>query len=574
MKSSETAPKPIQLTFPECRETRQVLIISLCITGAIFAWFAKLRLNVGNPHYGDIFRLLVREQDFFAALPFAIVLLAGLLGPVRRAGRAIAAWCGRNSAFVAAATAILLGIGANLIYHAQPLTMDEYAPYFQSQIFAAGELAARYPPELIDWLIAKRYQGQFFSVARDTGGVVSIYWPGFALLLAPFTAAGVPWLLNPVIGGATVLVMHRIARELFTGDERAGLVVLLTVASPAVTLNAISFYAMPAHLLASALFALLLLRPSAARAVIAGLVGSFALVLHNPVPHLLFALPWFLYLAMRPDRLRLLAALVAGYLPLCLVLGWGWALYLQGFGRASPIGDFATPLAATQGALHGLTGLLHLPSGWVVEVRLIGLAKLWLWAAPGMVALAAIGFWRSRNETGFWFALGISALLTYFGYFLVPYDQGHGWGYRYFHAAWLALPLFAVRAVDPVNDTSEAAGGVIRGYIAGCAMIGLVVMTSVQALQMERFMSRHLSQLPVSEHGESKVIFIDSSAGFYAEDLAQNDPFLRNSVLVLISRGREADEAMMRKRFPGLELLSSGTRGSVWGIPAARGGAG
>ena len=100
-----------------------------------------------------------------------------------------------------------------------------------------------------------------------------------------------------VIGGATLVVMHRIALKLFGSEESAGYVVLLTLASPAVTINALSYYTMPAHLLANALFMLLLLNPSPARALGAGLVGSIALVLHNPVPHLLFALPWIAWLA-------------------------------------------------------------------------------------------------------------------------------------------------------------------------------------------------------------------------------------------------------------------------------------
>jgi hypothetical protein len=41
---------------------------------------------------------------------------------------------------------------------------------------------------------------------------------------------------------------------------------------------------MAAHLLMNVLYALLL-KPSAARALAAGLVGSLAFTLHNPLPH-------------------------------------------------------------------------------------------------------------------------------------------------------------------------------------------------------------------------------------------------------------------------------------------------
>jgi len=85
--------------------------------------------------------------------------------------------------------------------------------------------------------------------------------------------------------------MNRLAKRLFQSVEAAGLVTLFTVASPVFFADGISYYSMTAHMLANALFALLLLQPTTKRLIAAGIVGSFALSLHNPVPHALFALP-------------------------------------------------------------------------------------------------------------------------------------------------------------------------------------------------------------------------------------------------------------------------------------------
>ena len=41
---------------------------------------------------------------------------------------------------IAITTASLLALGTLVIYHNHPLAMDEYAAYFQSRVFAAGEL--------------------------------------------------------------------------------------------------------------------------------------------------------------------------------------------------------------------------------------------------------------------------------------------------------------------------------------------------------------------------------------------------------------------------------------------------
>ncbi len=546
--------------------------IALGVTLMIFLWIGALRIGTDGTATQDIFLHLVREQDFWTLIPQAALLCAGLLPPVQAAGLALAGAMGRHPVRTAVATTLVLALGAKFIYHAHPLSMDEYAPYFQSEVFAQLRLAAQYPPGLVDWLVPSAFQGVFFAIARGTGEVASSYFPGMALLLTPFSALGAPWLLNPLIGGLTVIVVGRIARALWPDDERQGLAMLFTLASPAVTVNAMSFYSMPAHLLLNAIFLLLLLRSGNARLLLAGFVGSTALVLHNPVPHLLFAAPFVLWLAAREGRFRALGALALGYLPLVLLLGWGWSHYLREFVSAAA----ATRPAAGGGLSAGLVGemfdrllyvaaiLMKLPDFWVVEMRIVGLAKLWIWAAPGLVAAAAIGMWRCRDEKGLWLVLACAALLTYFGYFMVRFDQGHGWGYRYFHSAWLLLPLFALRAIEPGGAPNGGAGAGLKAYLAGCACAGLLVMNVFQGGMVERFISRHLDQSPGARDGRAEIVFIDFSRGSFRQDLVQNDPFLREPGIFFGSRGSARDTAMMSKNFPDYRQTSSDTRGSVW----------
>ena len=522
-------------------------------------WLAQQRARVGDPYGISIFRHLLLYEDFYAIGPFIAVLALAALAPLRRAGTWLADYCGAHPARVALATTGLLALGTRLVYHWHPLSMDEYAPLFQSQVFAQGRLAGHYPPDMLDWLIPKGLQGNFLLTSHATGAVSSVYWPALSLLQLPFVALRVPWLLNPVLGGATALVMHRLGMALFANRRLAGYVVLFTLASPAVTINAVSYYSMPAHLLASALYALLLVRPTMLRAGMAGVVGSVALTLHNPVPHLLFALPWLVWLACGPDRLRVLGALIAGYLPLCLLLGFGWALYLRGFSAPSGLAASVTAEVAGQTLLHRLGSVLRAPSDAILAARLAGLGKLWLWAMPGLLAAAALGAWSKREDRGLWLVLASGALLTYFGYFLVRFDQGHGWGYRYFHSAWLVLPLFAVAALRSESKLAE--------YLAGCALLGGLVMTAVQAVQVERFIARHLAQLPAAAAGEPRIALIDTKNGYYAWDLVQNDPFLRGERLRLVSHGEAADAAMMAARYPRYVRLNVDSRGSIWGLP-------
>jgi hypothetical protein len=533
-------------------DLRKLLIFSLAVTAALWLAIASERSQIEDPLRTSIFHHLLVHQDYDAAPLFFAILLAALFKPIQRAALALARWCDGHILAVAAASAGFLALGARLAYHAYPLSMDEYAPLFQSGAFAAGRIAGEFPPDLLPWLIPRNFVNVFFR-ADPAGHVISTYWPGFALLLTPFTALKVPWLLNPLIGGATVLVMHRLARELLGRPEAVGLVVLATLASPAVTINAVSYYSMPVHLLANATFALLLLRATARRALIAGFVGSIALVLHNPVPHMVFALPWIVWVALQANRIQLLAALTAGYLPVCLLIGFGWAWYQRGFG-SSPT-DVAAQIGAGQMMLRAAGNVLELPSHLLLMDRLWALGKIWLWAAPALVALALAGGWESRHK-GLWRVLMASAILTLVVYCFVPFDQGHGWGYRYFHSAWLVIPLLAA-----------AANSRLHGYVAACAVLSLVLLNGLRAHQVDSFIREHVAQIPIAPSGTPRVTIIEPLGGYYAADAVQNDPFLRRPTMLLVTRGHSRDAVMMARRFPDYRLLHMDRRGSVWGTP-------
>jgi len=179
--------------------------------------------------------------------------------------------------------------------------------------------------------------------------------------------------------------------------------------------------------------------------------------------------------------------------------------------------------------------------------------------------VAIAGMLRVHRQA-VWRVLAGCALLTLSVYFFVPFDQGHGWGFRYFHATWLVLPLLAVAAVAAEQARNEISSTRLHGYLAACAVLSLVFMTSLRAIQVEDFISRHLAQVPVAPRGETRVTIIEPLGGYYLADLAQNDPFLRERSLVLVTRGPSRDADMMSKRFPQYALLHKDRRGSVWGL--------
>lgn len=544
-----------------------MFIASAVVTAAIAEWAHYLSASARPTALSPIFFRLFAVDDQAGALALLGVVLLAAGAPARDRTRSLLDWLGAHPLAVAIASAAVLCCGAWLVYLAKPLCMDEYAPVFQSQIFAAGRLSGQFPPALLDWLVPHGFQNYFLNVSRVSGRIASAYWPSFALLLTPFTWLGIPWACNPLISGLTVLAVHRLALRIFEDRQAAGLAVLFTIASPVFFADGISFYSMSAHLLANTVYGLLLLAPTARRALCAGLVGSVALTLHNPVPHILFAIPWIVALLRRPGGLRLTGYLCAGYVPLCLLLGVGWFSFSSGLTHAgvASAGDSVTRIGSA----------FALPSSGLWLARSIGVAKLWCWAVPGLVLLCAVGAARWRHHPGC-LLLTASALLTLVGYLFVPFDQGHGWGYRYFASAWMVLPILAAGALTPGPHSPERGGHMWwspepRTFVVACALLTLVGGVGFRALQMHAFIAAHWSHQPGPLGGGRQLVIIDASSSFYAADLVQNDPWLRGNVIRMVSHGPDADAAMMHAEFPGMSRRSTDRFGSVWSSAAAAG---
>jgi hypothetical protein len=557
---------PPQSALSVARSRRALMLFLLCagITLAIFLWIHAMRMGWVRPRVAPIFHFLFIIQDYAGAICAALILIAAIFVPTRFPALALLRRLGSNPLAVAAVTTIALCIGTLTLYHDHPLSMDEYAPLFQSRAFAAGSLTGQFPPALLDWLIPPGFQNAFLYVSRESGEVASFYWPGHALLMTPFTLLGIPWACNAVLSGLTLLFIHRIAMRVFADEAAAGLALLLTISSPVFLADGISYYSMTAHMCVNSLFVLLLLDPTPRRLLAAGIVGSLALTLHNPVPHALFALPWLLWVATRPHAVRNLALLAAGYLPLSLLLGVGWWLFINGLAQEGVT-------AGNSG--HVVSSFFRLPTEPVLVARLMGAAKVWLWAAPVLCALAAIGLWRWRRNTTICL-LACSAALTFIGYLFIWPDQGHGWGFRYFHSAWLALPLLGAAALAAVPDAQPDEwhrDEDVRTYVVASTLLCLLAGVALRGMQIDRFISGHLAQLPQLPQGATaaeRVVIVDPSYSFYGVDLVQNDPFLRGGTIMALTQGQERNAAFVQSIRPGYRRVALDHRGEIW-VPAA-----
>lgn len=516
------------------------------------------RVADAPPYAYRIFLRLFLFNDYAGSLAMLVALVFVLLVPkLRTVVLRMVDWIAEHPLHVVGLAFVLFAAGARFIYMAHPFSMDEYTPRLQAHALATGQLAAHYPPDLLDRIVLPAFQNYFIFVDRTTGEAISGYWPGLALLLTPFVWLGLDWCLNPVLSALALFMIYKLASDVAGSRTAGSWAMLLALASPQFTINAMSWYAMPGELALNLLFLWLLLRPGWKSALVAGLVGGLALLMHNPVPHAVVALPCLLWLACNRERWSRLLAVLVGYAPLGLGLGIWWWVFKSGF--VDP--QAALPLAEHQGvvagALAALSKALSLPTGDLLKARWYAAWKMWIWACPGLLLVLLVPRRLAIAEK----LLVWGFVLTFVFYLFVIFDQGHGWGYRYIHPAWGALPILSGVLLATGSDA-------VRRW--GCAsVVAGLLATPVFLWQTHATIADALAYRPEPPNdGGNWVIFVRMSPGQYRGDLVQNLPGQTNR-LYLIGEGKKRDRDMMASRFPGaLEVLRTDT-GSVWQLPPA-----
>ena len=556
--------KPAHASGDEPFPTVSLRGLRLWVLSLTFAIILLLIYLIGErqaEYFSGIFRVLL-YYDLWYAIAFLLALaLAGMAAS--RAER-LPSLIGRHpwscAALVLAATTIL----APLVYRLYPLSMDEFAVHFQSQTFAAGQLSAFLPVEWLSRLVPPYFHGWFLVISPQTGETISIFWPGFAFVMTPFSALGAGWLCNPVITALTVpAVMYTAARIYPEQPDAAGWAAAFTIASPVFVVMGLSSYAMPGLMLLNILFVMGFLQARPLTLFCSGIAGSLALTFHNPLPHMLFAAPWILWLVWTQGLGRKLIALALGYLPLTLIFGIGWIVL-----RAQVMEMPEQPAEETgiAGIVDRSLGIFVLPDLTVLHMRAAGLVKLWIWSMPGLLVFAVIGAWmKGRNPHIL--LLAASGILTFAGYFIVPFDQGHGWGYRYFHSAWFVLPLLAIGFVVGAQAPLSR-----KAWASALAAASVIIMLPVFLAGTGKFVWSIIDQVPpASSASPLRLTFVYPDRGFAAE-LVQNDPFLDGDDLFLFGSNAEDDARLARALSPEARIVAQTNVGVMWQLPVPEGG--
>jgi hypothetical protein len=531
---------------------RRLALATLTLACAAPAIARLARMEIPFERYPIYERLFAFNDVWQSLAMLAALLLAMVLPPLREAAGKLAAWLGEHPGAGAALTFVGLAAGALFVYRGHPLSMDEYVPWMQAHAFAQGHSAMAYPRDLLDLVVPPRVQGSFIVVDHASGAAMSVYWPGLALLLTPLVAPGLGWCLNPAFGALALWLLHRLASDAVQDSRAGGWAMLAALASPQFTVSAMSWYAMPGELALNLLFLWLLMQPRRRSALIAGLVGGLCLLMHNPVPHALMALPCLTWLALDRSRWQRLLAALVGYVPLGLGLGLAWWLLKAGFGDVA-----AEQPASAAGLLKMLDDVFDWPDSSLLLTRYQAAWKIWIWAVPGLLLIPLMPRSRPLVER----LLLAAFVLTFVFYLFVSYDQGHGWGYRYIHPVWAALPLTA--------GLWMAGGSAQVQRWGGAAMVAGLLATPVFLWQTQATVDHALSYRLAPQGQGDWVVFVSTDTGRYRNDLVQNAAFPASPVF-LVSRGESRDRELMARLYPDAVEVVQDARGSAWRLPAGR----
>lgn len=463
------------------------------------------------------FRLLAVGEPFPIALAGMFSLL--VLWQVSRAPVESAGTCspdsyrplGRRFVAVAIALSMTLTIALALGLHgAFPFSMDEWAVRFQSRVFLQGRTFGA-PDTAIPFL--REVARPVFVLSTGEGnGWVSGYLPAYSLLLAPFEAVGLPWVLNVLCNAGSVLAVAHVGRQLWgPDDDRPVVAALLLAASSQFMATAATTYTMPAHLLVNLLWLAAMMGEGRAW-LWCGPLALVALTLHQPVPHALFAAPFLTRLLVEREWKRFTWILTWWIAAGCVVLWWSGLM----------TGRLPT---------FGANGVLYWPNAATLVVLLLHVMLLFTWSSPLMPLLMLIGCrrWEERTKTERDLAAGIVLSLAFYLCFRLV-TQGHGWGWRYGHQVLASAALLAAtgwprfRAVVGITAA--------RRWLALSVALSVFVQFPTRAKLMRRL------SLPFATAGEwlriqpERYLVIPTDSIWYGQDLVRNEETLNSPVLL------------------------------------------
>lgn len=418
--------------------------------------------------------------------------------------------------------------GGHALMSDYPLTRDELMAQFDQTIFASGSLSAPLPPAWAGYGFA--LVPDFLLDVPGQALLVSAYAPGNAAMRAGFGFLADPSLLNPLLAAVGLVALHRIARRLFADCAGAQWLVLIGyLLSAQIAVNAMTSYAMTAHLAFNLAWLALYLRNRWWSHALAMIIGVLAIGLHQVVFHPLFAGPFILWL-LQNRRWRLFAAYAAVYLAaLCFWISWPHVV-MAAAGLTAQGGD---PAGGVGFLTDRVLPLLLKDHSADIPLMFYNLIRAIVWNAAFLLPFAVLAVPAVRRREGLAFPLAAGILLTVLAMMVLLAYQGHGWGYRYIHGLLGNCLLLAGYGYRKLARSDER---LATGYAAVLAA-GTVPIAAWLLMTTHNFVAPYARLTALIERQDADFAIIDSNGPGYAVDQVRNRPDLSNRPLIFASAG-------------------------------------
>jgi hypothetical protein len=517
----------------------------------------------------------------WAALLLALAVVLALLAPPSTLPRLRlkARWAGPGAkalAILALAASVALTLYITVgEYNGLPHVPDAQAYLWQAKIFASGSVSLPAPP------LADSFLVPLFGLVN--GRWVSQYAPGTALSLVPGVLLGLPWLVQPLLGVGTLILVLLIGLRLYNRLV-ATIAVVLGALSPLHSFLVGTYLSHTATVFFGTLAYYLLVlsewgrrrRPTMLAGAAIGLT-----FLCRELSALLIALPLTAPLVLSAwrrggTRAAVIATLAWAGAALPLIIAYGlydWSI--TGNALLSPREVLNPTDRYGFGAVHGWWGQHTLAAGLVNLDQLLTGLNLDLFGWPFYMALAMplVPFvaGRATRWDGLNAALALSVLVGTVGYFY----NGVMYGPRYVYEALPALLLLAARGVQVLGDIAgdvlaalhrpRQAGRVAAHVILAACILPNLLFYLPRQIQMYRNFSATpwMPSLPIArlyEKAPRHAIVVTSDGWLYSRDLAAlntpaalaNPAATRDTVWALAST--PARYAQLRATFRGRRL--------------------
>lgn len=433
----------------------------------------------------------VREELVYLAastVAFGSLLLIAL--HFQKGTRTAFEWLEAQSPARVAGLSLVFGVLAGVVVlQSFPHVSDEVAYQFQARALAGGQLYFPAPP------VAEAVT--FIHTFVDGGHWYGIMNPGWPAFLAAGYLAGLPWLINPVLGAITLLVFAGFLREAGMDRRTSRFAILFLVVSPFVIFMNGTFMSHTANLLLFAVFcwawARLIRTGSIAAAVIAGVAVAWNLLV-RPVDTAAVTFPFVVHglIRMMQDRRLLAPVLLSG------IIGLGGIAATMAYDRAltgdamvmpvsryfearNPDEHFGIGFGDDMGtSIHGdeWPGF-HLADAFRVTAHRLVQFTRDVYGLPLLIlAIPCVAWWRRRDLSDEWTVLVIASAASLTIVYFFHFYHGIAYGSRHLYLVLPAVALLLGRFT--ARGTEEPESG--RSALTRAAAVALVFYVFVFVL--------------------------------------------------------------------------------------------